>query len=413
MTAVGLRAPGGFFQFTTSSSGDSSLTNPEFMLKCLCLAVSPFIKIQLFNMDKYGIDSQKIVYHPARIAEWLEASDDWEKAKKVYPIYIELSPSGACNHRCIFCAVDYIGYKPIFLDTAKLKQVLTEMGAKGVKSVMMGGEGEPLLHPQIIDLTNHAKKSGLDVSYTTNGVLLSDKFIKEALQSVTWIKVSLNAGSPESYHKIHRTKGEDFNKVIDNLRRAVNFKKENNINCTLGAQMVLLPENAHEALSLAKLLKEIGLDYFVVKPYSQHKFSLTKQYEEIKYESYLKLGEELKEISNDSFNAVFRGHTMKKWDQQERPYQTCYSTPFFWGYLMANGDLYSCSAFLNDDRFNCGNINIESFSEIWEGEKRKKNWELLKNNFNISECRNNCRMDEVNRYLSQLKDQPPEHVNFI
>lgn len=109
-------------------------------------------------MDKYGIDSQKIAYHPARLAQWLEAGDDWDKAKKVYPLYVELSPSGACNHRCVFCALDYVGYKPFFLDTVKLKQVLTEMGEKGVKSVMMGGEGEPLLHPQIIELTNHAKK---------------------------------------------------------------------------------------------------------------------------------------------------------------------------------------------------------------------------------------------------------------
>lgn len=364
-------------------------------------------------MDKFKIDSQKIIYHPERLAQWLKAGDDWEKAKKIYPIYVELSPSGACNHRCIFCALDYVGYKPFFLDMINLKPILTEMGEKGVKSVMMGGEGEPLLHPQIIALTHHAKKSGMDVSFTTNGVLLSEKFLKEALPSVTWIKISLNAGSPETYHQIHRTKPEDFNKVIDNLHQAVKFKKENNINCVIGAQMVLLPENAHEVISLAKLLKEIGLDYFAVKPYSQHKFSLTKQYKDVRYEPYLKLGDELRALSDENFNAVFRDRTMKKWDKQERSYYTCYATPFFWGYLMANGDFYSCSAFIGDDRFKCGNINKQTFSEIWEGEKRKQNWELLRNNFDISECRNNCRMDEVNRYLWKLKDQPPEHVNFI
>jgi len=364
-------------------------------------------------MDKYGIDSQKISYHPARLAQWLEAGDDWDKVKKVYPIYIELSPSGACNCRCVFCAVDYMGYKPIFLKTDKLMHALSQMGKKGVKGINMGGEGEPLLHPQIIELNNHAKKSGLDVSYTTNGILMSDKFIQEALPNVTWLKVSLNAGSPENYNKIHRTKAEDFNKVIDNLRRAVKFKKENKLSCTLGAQMVLLPENAHEAVSLAKLLKEVGLDYFVVKPYSQHKLSLTKQYEGIKYDSYQKLGEELRAVSEGGFDVIFRSHTMKKWDEKERPYHTCYATPNFWGHLASNGDLYSCSAFLGDDRFNCGNINEMTFVEIWEGEKRKKNWELMNSNFDISECRNNCRMDEVNRYLCRLTDVPPEHVNFI
>jgi hypothetical protein len=30
----------------------------------------------------------------------------------------------------------------------------------------------------------------------------------------------------------------------------------------------------------------------------------------------------------------------------------------------------------------------------------------------VSRCRVNCRMDEINRYLWDLKS-PPEHVNFI
>ena len=66
--------------------------------------------------DKYGIESHKLAYHPQRVSAILEAGDDWEKSKKIYPIYMELSPIGACNHRCTFCAVDYLGYNPVKLD---------------------------------------------------------------------------------------------------------------------------------------------------------------------------------------------------------------------------------------------------------------------------------------------------------
>jgi radical SAM protein with 4Fe4S-binding SPASM domain len=94
------------------------------------------------------------------------------------------------------------------------------------------------------------------------------------------------------------------------------------------------------------------------------------------------------------------------------PYEKCYATPFFWGYIMADGSVYSCSAFLGNENFNLGNINTQTFKEIWQGDKRKQNINYVKNELDISSCRKNCRMDEVNRYLWALK-HPNAHVNFI
>lgn len=53
-------------------------------------------------MDKYRIDSHKLIYHVSRVNDWLNG-------KLIYPIYMEISPIGSCNHRCIFCAYDFIG----------------------------------------------------------------------------------------------------------------------------------------------------------------------------------------------------------------------------------------------------------------------------------------------------------------
>ena len=54
------------------------------------------------------MDSHKLIYHPERVAEWLSG-------QQIYPIEMEVGLSGTCNHRCIFCAVDYMEYKPNLL----------------------------------------------------------------------------------------------------------------------------------------------------------------------------------------------------------------------------------------------------------------------------------------------------------
>jgi GTP 3',8-cyclase len=354
--------------------------------------------------DKFRIDSHKLIFHPRRVADFLEG-------KTIYPLYMEISPFGGCNHRCAFCGLDFMGYKPKKLETGMLMDRLTEMGRLGLRSVMYAGEGEPYLHKDLPAIINHAKASGIDNAITTNGVFMRPATLERHLAATSWIKVSLNAGSPETYAAIHGTKAGDFGTVLDNLQAAVALRKRHGAGCTLGAQMLLLPENAHEVELLATTLRDIGIDYLVVKPYSQHPQSHCDQYKDISYSGYVDLAEHVNALSTDAFNVIFRLRTMHKWDDKTCGYERCLALPF-WSYMDASGNIWGCSVYLGDERFHYGNVNENTFQEIWEGPRRQASLAWCREALDPSACRVNCRMDEVNRYLWELS-HPGPHVNFI
>jgi GTP 3',8-cyclase len=367
------------------------------------------------NHDKYRIDSHKLSLHPERVAQWFAAGDDWEKQKKVYPLYVEISPSGSCNHRCSFCAVDYIGYKNVFLAPEVLQKCLDVFAAKGVKSIMFAGEGEPLLMKGLGASIVYAKRLGLDIGITTNASPLTEKFVTEALASISWIKASINAGTAAAYSQIHNTKAADFDRVFANLAFAVRFRNQEKLQTTLGAQAVLIPENLSSIDQLCQRAKDIGLDYLVIKPYSQHNLSQSTRergYETFDYQAQMQMSESLAKYNDSSFQVIFRANTMKFLTEPARYYQKCEATPNFWAYVMASGDVYGCSAYLLDKKFCYGNINQTSFEQIWEGEARRQSAHYVRTELKIEECRKNCRMEHVNRYLWDLKNPGP-HDNFI
>lgn len=375
--------------------------------------------------DKYLIDEQKLCYHGDRVKRWFEAKE-WKEAKKIYPIYLEVSPFGTCNHECTFCGLQGLEERSSFIDKDVLVERVREMGHLGVKSIMYAGEGEPLLHKGIAEIVSATKGAGIDVAFTTNGVLMEKIF--PVLDRISWIKVSLNAGTAETYKKIHKAREGDFDKVLGNIRQAVLLKRKNNYDCVIGAQIVVLPENEEEILNLVHELKKVGADYLVVKPYSPHPLGGDEalKIEDLGYDNpgfLVSLEWVEHHVFSGNFKVIVRYNAFRNIVNEKEHYDRCHSVPFFWSYITAQGDVYSCSVYLGDERFKLGNINEQTFKEIWEGEKRRQNWEMMKD-FDASMCRKGCRMDSCNRFLLALKkedssslerfsDDKVKHINFI
>ncbi len=353
--------------------------------------------------DQFRIDSHKLMLHPKRVADWMDG-------KNIGPIYMEVSPSGACNHRCVFCGYDFMGHVPKYLNTDIYVSRVEGMAATGVKSVLFSGEGESFMHKDFCKICNSTKAAGIDVAIASNGVLMTPDKLEQIIEGVSWIKVSCNGTTPGSYKDIQGTVAEDFDKVINNLKEAVALRKRTGSKCSLGLQSLLLPENSSEMVALATICRDIGLDYMVVKPYSQHPQGVAKDYKDLTYESFSGLEEELRKLNTDAFKVIYRGYTMQRLLEKDRGYERCLSLPF-WSYMDVDGNIWGCGIFIGDERFGYGNIADESFEDIWNGKKRKDSMEWFKN-FDVSECRTNCRMDKINAYLWELAN-PNAHVNFI
>lgn len=352
----------------------------------------------------FSIDSHKLYLHPQKVADYLHGG---ERKFKVTPIYVEISPVGHCNQRCIFCALDYLGYKKRYIDTNSLLLCIRDMGKTGVKSIMFGGEGEPLLHPDLGMFVADCKESKIDCALTTNGTMLSRSFVDLYLTKFAWVKVSVNGGTAGDYARVHNTGYDVFDKVLDNIRYAVEHKQ----GTTVGVQCVLLPDNAGSIPALAQTCAKLGVDYLVIKPYSKHKMSLHKGYDKLRYEEYYKMLSDLEECSTSTFRVVVRTDSLQDWDKQEHKYTRCLSVPYLWAYIDSTGDVYGCSCFLDDKNWVIGNVHNNLFHDVWHGKRRRMLIDYV-SNLDIKACRINCRMDKCNKYLHQLKN-PPLHHNFI
>lgn len=357
-------------------------------------------------LKKYAVDSHKLMYHPERVASWI-----WDP-ENTFPVYVEISPTGNCNHRCTFCALDFMGYRGARIEHGTLVQVLCNMHKVGVRSIMFAGEGEPLLHKDLEAVCEAGKDIGLDLAITSNGVLLVERRMG-ILNHLKWFRFSVNGGNKTAYDWIHRGGHNDFAIVWDNIYSAVDYRGERGLGCTIGVQCLVLPDNADSIMELAERCMDAEVDYLILKPYSQHPASISHEYADshnwIDHDRLQKIAEM---YSDSRMEVIYRKDTICRGICTEERYDICRSVPYLWAYVSSDGDVFGCSAYLHRPaEFAYGNILENTFEEVWKGKKRKEAIEMMKT-FDISQCRKMCRMDAVNEYLHRL-DNPMEHDNFI
>ena len=246
------------------------------------------------------------------------------------------------------------------------------------------------------------------MAISTNGVTMKYDRLKNLLESLKWIRFSIGAATPGKYESVMGANKKIYKRVIDNIKKCVELKSKHNLEVTIGIQMVLIPECVDEIVPYAKLGKQLGVDYAVIKQCSESAVGKT----EFRFESHEKIESLMKDAETYAgidYNVIIK---RKKMQKRKKIYDRCYGCEFL-AQISGAGEVYCCGNFYGDKKFLIGNIINKSFKDIVFGKRYKEILDRVKNEIDVHKaCGYGCRVNEINEFLWMLKNEP-HHVNFI
>jgi radical SAM protein with 4Fe4S-binding SPASM domain len=191
---------------------------------------------------------------------YVKYREDWKRSEKFelldFPINLVIDPIDACSLSCPQClrAPDLIGEYAGYVGTntrltlEQIIAILDEGQQHGLPSVNLGGSGECLLHPDILQICQAVlDREVMELRVVSNGTQLTEE-ISEALidMQIPVLSVSIDAFSPESYQKV-RGKFDKYQAVVDNVLRFLEIRKRKSaLFPLLRVSFVKQPANIHE-----------------------------------------------------------------------------------------------------------------------------------------------------------------------
>jgi len=179
------------------------------------------------------------------------AMPDWA------PLSINLDLTTACNYRCDHCIDWDILNSPIKYDYARLEQSMTEMAARGLRSVILIGGGEPTVYPGFESMVRHLKTLGLQVAVVTNGSRMERiHAVIDCFEKGDWIRLSLDSGSNETFETMHKPKQKI---TLDEICAAIRPMRADNPAPLVGFSYVIVWEGAEreEGVKVVENIDEI------------------------------------------------------------------------------------------------------------------------------------------------------------
>ena len=180
------------------------------------------------------------------------------------PLGIKRNPPGPvviwnlirrCNLTCQHCySISADKDFPGELNTDEVFTVMDDLKAFHVPVLILSG-GEPLLRPDIFDISRRAKTMGFYVGLSSNGTLITEDNIA-AIADIGFDYVGVSLDGIEATHDKFRRKQGAFKESLHGIKlcRDAGIK--------VGVRFTLTQDNAHDLPKLLQLAEDEGIDKF-------------------------------------------------------------------------------------------------------------------------------------------------------
>lgn len=294
-----------------------------------------------------------------------------------FPSVLIVEPTNFCNLRCPLCPTGNQSLKrgKGYMALSGFKKIIDELGDY-LLALVLYNYGEPMLHKDIYEMIEYAKRKKIFIRLSTNGHFFNGKenvrrLIASGLDDLI---IALDGASQETLSK-YRV-GANFEEIITGIKSVVEEKEKLKSKLPfVEIQFILMRHNEHEVDKIKKIVKDIGANRLTLK-------TVSLEVENSKDESE-KMGQYLP--TEEEYSRYFKnGKGLKrKKTIRQKCVRLWLSSVINW-----SGDVVPC-CYDTEGRFTFGNAFEKPFKKIWVSDKYLKFREtILKNKKSIKMCSN-------------------------
>ncbi|MFC1574472.1 radical SAM protein [Gemmatimonadota bacterium] len=353
------------------------------------------------------------LYSASKAAWHIERIQALREGRQIVPVTLQLNISDLCNQNCSWCAyradrglsveqfADEGGNRNPnrMIPQQKVREILEDAAAMGVQGVIFTGGGEPTVHPHHLALFRFALDLGMDCSLNTNGVLHRPGW-EEVLPRLTYVRYSIDAGSPEEYAEVRDAQTSHYETALANMSDLARRVEKVSSRCVVGAGYVVSPTTWHHLERGVINIRDTGAHY--VRLASMQSTGGRAAYGD-SYEEARTACRRAEALSDGGFRVV----NMFDAAMGGRPdYRFCGMQQFVL-YVGGNLKVYRCCYTAYMEHGEIGDLTGQSLRYWFESDKKR----AMIAAFDARSCEA-CALNEKNRAINQMVGTP-DHVNFI